>query len=192
MEIKIIRREDFKTKKWSGGETSQIYIYPEEIEYPDLNFLFRISSATIEIEKSDFSHLEGIYRYISTLQNTIELSHDDINYKKIDPFEIYEFKGDINTFCKGKTRDFNLMISKDLNAKVKSIKIEKDQTIEFKGYNKFWFLFNYGEDVKVDIDRLYELKIMDTILIKGEGEDHIKIKLENFKNEYIIVGEVEF
>lgn len=192
MESKLIRKEDFKSKKWSGGETSQIYIYPEHVEYPDLDFLFRISSATIEIEKSEFSHLDGIYRYISTLENTIELSHDDIGYKKIKPFEIYEFKGDISTFSKGKTRDFNLMISESVRAKIEAIKIEKDKILEFKGDSKFIFLFNYGEGVNLFIDKPYALKAMDTILIKLEGEETIEVKLDGFKNEYVIVGEIYF
>ena len=192
MEIKIIRKKDFKSKKWSGGETSEIYIYPENVEYPNLDFKFRISSATIEIERSEFSNLQGIYRYISTLENTIELSHDDKNYKKIKPFEIYEFKGDISTFSKGKTRDFNLMISKDVEARVEAISIEKEGRIKFKGKSKFMFLFNYGEDVNVFIDKSYNLGSMDTILIVADGENSIDIQLDGFKNEYIIVGEINY
>ena len=49
------KAEDFVTSKWSGGSTTELYIYPPQAVYREGNFKCRISSATVEVEKSDFT-----------------------------------------------------------------------------------------------------------------------------------------
>ena len=46
----IVRTEkDYKVSKWSGGDTTELYLYPENGDYRSGNFQLRISSATVEI-----------------------------------------------------------------------------------------------------------------------------------------------
>lgn len=52
MEIKIIDESQFSTSVWSGGKTTEMYLYPQDASYKERNFLFRISSATVEDETS--------------------------------------------------------------------------------------------------------------------------------------------
>lgn len=59
------KAEDFVTSKWSGGSTTELYIYPPQAVYREGNFKCRISSATVEVEKSDFTSLPGVKRYLS-------------------------------------------------------------------------------------------------------------------------------
>ena len=44
------KAEDFVTSKWSGGSTTELYIYPPQAVYREGNFKCRISSATVEVE----------------------------------------------------------------------------------------------------------------------------------------------
>lgn len=39
---------------WPGGKTRQIYIHPPGARYADKDFLFRISSVSVEQEESTF------------------------------------------------------------------------------------------------------------------------------------------
>ena len=48
--MKIIKTENWKTTKWSGGTTSEIFIYPENALFKKGNYEVRISIATVEHE----------------------------------------------------------------------------------------------------------------------------------------------
>jgi environmental stress-induced protein Ves len=50
MSVWIISRENQITDSWSGGTTTQLAIYPENSSYQQRNFLYRISTATVDIE----------------------------------------------------------------------------------------------------------------------------------------------
>lgn len=53
MGITVLDETAFTTSVWSGGKTTEMYMYPQTASYRDRNFLFRISSATVE-EKLPF------------------------------------------------------------------------------------------------------------------------------------------
>lgn len=44
----IIQKRNLKSSLWEGGETFEYYIYPKNSNYAARDFLFRISSATIQ------------------------------------------------------------------------------------------------------------------------------------------------
>ena len=102
--------EQMQTSTWSGGTTTQICIYPREAKYADRQFLWRISSATVDLAESDFTPLPDYDRYISTLQGEIELTHGQKPSIRLKPFEIHGFSGAEDTHCVGICRDFNLML----------------------------------------------------------------------------------
>jgi len=77
MKTKIITKDTFKTSLWSGGTTTELYIYPENSIYKNKDFWFRLSSATVELEKSTFTPLEGIKRYIAPINGSLKLFHND-------------------------------------------------------------------------------------------------------------------
>ena len=45
---------DYVTTQWSGGATTQLAIAPKGAVYADRDFLWRLSSATVELDESDF------------------------------------------------------------------------------------------------------------------------------------------
>lgn len=102
--------EQMQTSTWSGGTTTQICIYPREAKYADRQFLWRISSATVDLAESDFTPLPDYDRYISTLQGEIELTHGQKPSIRLKPYEIHGFSGAEDTHCVGTCRDFNLML----------------------------------------------------------------------------------
>jgi len=50
MEWKLLTKEDYVTTTWSGGTTTQLAIAPEGAVYADRDFLWRLSSAGVELE----------------------------------------------------------------------------------------------------------------------------------------------
>ena len=50
MEWKLLTKEDYVTTTWSGGTTTQLAIAPEGAVYADREFLWRLSSAGVELE----------------------------------------------------------------------------------------------------------------------------------------------
>ena len=50
---------DYQISTWSGGQTTQLFLSPEGGSYPDRTFDFRLSTATVEVEKSNFTDLTG-------------------------------------------------------------------------------------------------------------------------------------
>lgn len=132
MKNKIIKKDHFKTSLWSGGTTTELYIYPENAIYNNKDFLFRLSSATVELEQSIFTPLEGIKRFITPIDGSLKLFHKDKTID-LDPSACYAFDGGIEKTSEGKVTDFNLMLSKDTSGTLESFFLEK--TIEIKNSN---------------------------------------------------------
>ena len=43
MKIRHLTAGDFRTSTWSGGTTTELFLYPENGSYAQREFLFRIS-----------------------------------------------------------------------------------------------------------------------------------------------------
>ena len=111
MNILHLTTADFRTSTWSGGTTTELFLFPADGSYADRNFQLRISSATVDLEESDFTALSGVLRYITPLQGSFALTHPGsapvVLGSLADP---YRFSGEIPTHCVGKATDFNLML----------------------------------------------------------------------------------
>ena len=111
MRIRHLTSEDYKVSQWSGGTTTEIFIWPEGASYAAREFSLRISSATVELEESDFTALPGVTRYIVPLQGGFTLTHPGKAPVVLSPLDTpYRFSGQIDTHCVGRATDFNLML----------------------------------------------------------------------------------
>jgi environmental stress-induced protein Ves len=109
MPIELIRKSQQNCATWSGGTTTQLFIYPQTETYSALNFDFRISTATVEVETSTFTQLPGVRRTLMVLEGAMELNHQHHHTKQLQKFDIDEFMGDWHTNSIGKCTDLNLM-----------------------------------------------------------------------------------
>ncbi|MDF9866523.1 environmental stress-induced protein Ves [Bacilli bacterium PM5-3] len=121
MQIKYIKQEDTKTTKWAKGSTSEYYIYPESCNYMNKDFLFRISSATIDEQPARFTMFIGYTRYLTMLDSALDIS---INRKQntYENHEIIKFHSEDDTIAYSTGKDFNLMVKEDI----------KDHCVEVK------------------------------------------------------------
>ena len=75
MEYKIYKETDFITSKWTGGTTRQLAIFPQESKYLERNFVWRLSSATCDLEETTFSKLPDYDRVLMVLSGDVVLAH---------------------------------------------------------------------------------------------------------------------
>ena len=83
---------EYSTSNWSGGTTTELGIGPEESRYADRNFLWRISSATVDLEESTFTALPDYDRIIMTLAGDIDLCHNGGDWLHLKTFETHSFE----------------------------------------------------------------------------------------------------
>ena len=69
----MIHKEEQTTIRWSGGLSTELYIFPEDSEYVERNFKYRLSTATVEIEQSVFTPLPGVDRTLMVLEGEMKL-----------------------------------------------------------------------------------------------------------------------
>ncbi len=90
----------------------QLAIFPKESSYEKRDFLWRLSSAQVELEHSNFTHLPEYNREISVLQGNLKLKVDREDSFELAPLTIYAFDGVAAVESWGKCTDFNLMMKK--------------------------------------------------------------------------------
>ena len=110
--MRHLRPADYTVSDWSGGRTVQLSIGPEGERYADRKFLWRISSATVELEPSEFTALPDYERLIAPIRGEMILSHNGGEEILLRPFDVHRFDGADLTISKGKCTDFNLMLRK--------------------------------------------------------------------------------
>jgi environmental stress-induced protein Ves len=130
--IEIIRENQYKTSKWSGGTTTELYIYPVGSLYGHGNFKWRLSSAKVEVECSTFTSLPGISRIIMIIEGQLLLKHEGHHSATLKALEQDSFSGDWITRSFGKVIDFNLMVAKGYKGKLEVISVNAG---EFKDIN---------------------------------------------------------
>jgi len=128
MQVKIIRKADQRTTEWSGGTTTQLAIFPETASYNQRDFLFRISTAKVITETSEFTSLPGVSRIIMILDGTLTLHHEGQYSKTLQKFGTDSFDGGWKTTSTGKVTDFNLMTKGHANGKLLSKTLQPQQT----------------------------------------------------------------
>ncbi len=187
MLVKKISEKEKVVSVWSGGTTSQLYISPENSVFADRNFDFRISSAVIEVEESDFTPMPGFSRILMVLEGELEIFHEGHYSKVLKQFEIDEFSGDWKTSSKGKVVDFNLIMGEGISGEMKYISLKKEDNIlkiNFCGGRLQsartigYYLISGGIQINLN-QKEYELEKGEMILIE-ELDDIDKMKIIGF------------
>lgn len=112
MEKILIKNEEFNIGKWSGGSTSEIAVFPRSAQYLERDFIWRLSSATVDLEESSFTRLPDYDRILMVLEGEAVLAHGQQRSVSLEQYEQDSFDGEIKTKCFGKIRDYNLMLRK--------------------------------------------------------------------------------
>lgn len=113
--MKVIRRKikNIDPSLWQGGKTYELFIYPENTSYAEKNFMFRLSSATIEKSPSIFTNFQGYRRFLIMLAGDLAIERNG-NFENHAEGDVFEFPSTdlITSFSTG--IDFNLMIDQQV------------------------------------------------------------------------------
>lgn len=201
MKFKVLKKSYYRTTKWSGGDTTELYIYPEDSSYQKKDFLFRLSSATVNLEKSTFTKLDGVSRKLMLLSGDLELVHIDKYNKKFKPFEQDSFMGDWETESYGKAKDFNLMTRLNCNGELKHIKIlpNSDYLLELKSIKEnesIEILYSFDNSISISIEEQELLLEKEECLIvfrdASDLDYNIKIKNNTKAAGNLILSKIYF
>ncbi|MDW5291020.1 HutD family protein [Formosa sp. PL04] len=143
MNYYILTSKDFLPKQWSGGETTQLSIYPKGAEYSKLNFEFRLSTATVEIESSNFTSLPGISRQLMVLEGQLILEHEHKHTITLNVGDVDCFEGDWQTNSMGRCVDFNLMTTRHTKGELRALNIESQNNLKIRLHTAYKFLCLY-------------------------------------------------
>lgn len=171
MKIQLIKSENQQTSEWSGGTTTQLYIYPESADFSKRDFAYRISSAKVEIDESTFTPFPNYNRKLMVLEGVLDLYHEDHYTVLLHPFDQDAFSGNWISRSKGKVIDFNVIFSKDYSANLFHFELSKGEEIQLNCKQMTFLYVLYGNLI-ID-EKCAEIK--DLFVMNGNGEVRMKV-----------------
>ncbi len=192
METTILSNQHFKVSDWSGGTTTELFIFPPDASYQERNFVFRLSTARIEIEKSTFTSLPGVTRKIMILDGEIRIDHQNHYAKNLYKFDVDTFEGDWKTTSVGRCTDFNLMTTEKIKADLTAVVIEKNQRLDYQvepGWN--WVLiYLYSGQINIQLNHDF-LTINSGILLVISNVVSCLLQIEGVKRSELVFSKIK-
>ena len=176
MKFTLSAAKDRTTTQWAGGTTTQLAIYPPGAEYTKFNFLFRMSTATVEVEESTFTFMPGVTRHLMILEGALDINHKGRYKKHLDKFGYDVFDGEWPTTAKGKVTDFNLMLREKSGGKLQALALRgrQEETIPFRSKIAYSGVYLLQGAVRVIAGiNSTEMKTGDFLFCDHEGEEQI-------------------
>ena len=172
MSITVKHAGEYPVSCWAGGKTTELYLYPQDAEYAKRNFIFRLSSATVDCEKSTFTALPGVHRLIMPLQGEMHLSFEGHGEKTLQPFEQTSFDGGWNTVSVGKATDFNLMLRQGAQGSMEVLSLAAQESKTICGHeNEFTAVYiaqgSCGGSFQLDTASLLMMQGREQILLEN-------------------------
>lgn len=180
MTITLLKPEDYLTTEWSGGTTTQLAIAPKGAVYAERDFLWRLSSATVDLEESDFTALPDYHRFISTLRGDMVLAHNGGDKLTLHPYDVHKFEGADDTHSWGKCKDFNLMLRRGkAEGSVRAIRVNGGAFAFRSGAHKNEMLLLYCAEGSAAVrcgGETVGLKAGESALLESCGSETVTIE----------------
>jgi environmental stress-induced protein Ves len=193
MNLIVLRKPEQITSSWSGGTTTQLFIYPENASYQESNFFFRISTATVDAEESVFTKLPGVTRKIMVLEGTLKLEHKGKYTKTLHKFETDAFSGDWETRGFGKVTDFNLMTTGKMQGSLLRKTFKENESINFSTVNPDHFigLYNYKGKTQIEVGSNFIILETRDFLSVNSDKEIVTIKIRALESAELIVSKIQ-
>jgi uncharacterized protein len=192
MSLEIIRKSDQITSAWSGGTTTQLYIYPENSSYQERNFLFRISTATVDTVESVFTRLPGVFRQLMILDGSLKIDHTGRYSKILNKFETDSFEGDWETKGFGKVTDFNLMTKGSLVGSLycKLMNNDENHRIISGGHNQFIGLYPHIGKLSIETEKKNLTINQRDFLIIRMSKNSLPVNIRTMEKTELIISRI--
>ena len=168
--MNIIRFQDTKVTKWSGGETHEFLILPLNANFKSGEYDLRISLATVTLETTIFTSLPEAHRILTVLEGNLKLVHENQHTVYLRPLEQDRFEGEWITKSYGKVKDFNV-IWKSGDATVDIKTLEKGTMFKGNTYLSLLFVVDGTlncEGVEAYSSDSIQLTELDEIVVKSD------------------------
>ena len=107
--MNLVTKQQQKVSEWSGGTTTELLISPINATIGEQNFEFRISTAKVLVEKSEFTSFPMHNRKLAILEGKLRIQHNQSDWYTLNTGEQTEFKGEWVTHSEGQVVDFNVI-----------------------------------------------------------------------------------
>ena len=172
MRLTHLISQDYVVSHWSGGKTIQGAIAPEGAVYADRDFLWRVSSATADLDESDYTPLPDYERWLSVFDRPIRLQHDGGEVITLNPYGIHCFDGGAATRSWGRCVDFNLMLRKGkAEGSLQAVLLSGGQPLEPQGADTMLLYCTEGSGTVGEIS----LKAEEAVLVQDVKEDTVTV-----------------
>lgn len=178
-DFRIITPKDFIVHGWSGGTTSEIFLYPEGSDYKDKSFEVRISSADITIDGTPYSDFSGYTRLICPIKGTMDIHHKSHHSCKLNSFEVDRFDGSWLTQSYGQCTDFNLLFSQNWEGDMKKVLAPAKLTLPCDQYHGFFSCSDKSLEINIKTSQLNQTIKLDSnafLLIFSDEETGLEIR----------------
>lgn len=187
--IRVIQPGQIPTSSWSGGTTSQLGIGEGDCSYGERNFLWRLSSATVDDEVSEFTALPDYRRLILMQEGTVTLCHDDGPELVLEPWQVHDFDGASRTVCRGKARDFNLMLRKESADGSLTVLDRETKALTFRGAaeqeeKRIYAVYNCGADLEILAGQeSFPVNAGGIFFLTETGRDSQQVRIREIRRE---------
>jgi uncharacterized protein len=191
MRFKVFTKKDLATTTWQGGTTTQLYIYPENSSYLERNFDFRLSTAKVESETSQFTSLPNIHRKLLVLEGSIIINHADQYSKKLDKFDLDTFEGNWKTSAIGTCTDFNLMSTKNNDGGIEAFQLAMNYDLLISnGTNSKWLiLYVYSGKISIEVDNSSIIIENGSVIVFNEEND-LQLLIKGVQDSEVVVSKI--
>jgi environmental stress-induced protein Ves len=176
----------FKSANWAKGTTTELVKYPIESDFLKRDFIFRISTATVEEEESTFSDFSGLTRILMVLEGSITLIHEGRYQKQLKSYDQDTFDGSWSTRSIGKVRDFNVMFNEQAKGELRAFQLQSTQRETISISQKRIILFVHTGRYSIGEQLLEVGSVLDI-----EACEWTSILLECIESGTILCSQVE-
>ena len=180
----FIPSSSVKTIEWSGGTSSELFIYPKGSDFKVGNYCLRLSIATVEVETSTFTPLPDVNRTLMVLNGQLRLKHQGHHETVLNPLEKDQFSGDWETKSWGKVTDFNLMTKGNCTGVLTGYSLAKTDAISIQPSALNTFI--HVREGAVNINHK-TIQTGESILMTSTSN----ILIDALENSLIVVVEIE-
>lgn len=187
-EMIMIPGSERRVTNWSGGTSSEVYIWPETAEYGKRDFLFRVSTAAADTDEiSPYTDLPGVERHLLMLKGTAEVVHKNRYSMYLTPYgEVDTFDGGWETYAKGRVRDFNLMTRDGCKGSLSVLERDTEISLDEDVTHALLFCGEGTANVSDSQNPGMILKAEDTLLLRSVRNFRISLS-ENSRLVLVIV-----
>ncbi len=115
-----IKPANYKKTTWAGGDALEVLIHPKNSLYEEYDFKYRVSIAET-IGDLTLSLTPNYNRRTMILEGETTFIHEGYHTIKLKQFDQDYFKGNVKTLSKGRTVNFNVMLSKGYESDVATV-----------------------------------------------------------------------